>query len=89
MDPFARLTIAVGEYQNILVNTGKLLSLSRNPAVGSLSNVYVFKGPIRVTHGIHEDDLKIRTPVGSLVGQTRIKVIVVVHLVEVRPRKVN
>jgi hypothetical protein len=29
-----------------------------------------------------------RTPVGSLVGQKRIKLIVVVHLVEVRPSKV-
>jgi hypothetical protein len=62
--------------------------MSRNPAFGSLSNAYVFKGPVRVTHGIHEDNLKIRTPVGSLVGRTRIKLIVVVHLVEVRPSKV-
>jgi hypothetical protein len=41
-----------------------------------------------VTHGIHEDNLKIRASVGSIVGQTRIEVIVVVNLVEVRPSKV-
>jgi hypothetical protein len=46
---------------------------------------FVIKGPVRVTHGINEDNLKIRTPVGSLVGQTRIKLIVVVHLEDVRP----
>jgi hypothetical protein len=37
---------------------------------------------------MHQDNFKIRTPVGSLTSQTRIKLIVVVHLVEVRPGKV-
>jgi hypothetical protein len=78
---FVRLTVAVGEHQKILGNfsVSRLIISESKPGCRKL---------VKRLYGNHEDNLKIRTLGGSLVGRTRIKLIVVVHLVEVRHSKV-